>query len=88
MLTNKIVTIERFLLDTQPDYARGDLTALLCDLALAAKVIASQTRQAGLRDILGFADNVNVQGEEQLKLDVYADDVIVRLNDYTGRLCA
>lgn len=88
MLTNKIVTIERFLLDTQPNYARGDLTALLYDLALAAKIIASQTRRAGLLDILGFADNVNAQGEEQRKLDVYADDIIVRLNDHTERLCA
>ncbi|MBC8332824.1 MAG: class 1 fructose-bisphosphatase [Anaerolineales bacterium] len=88
MLTTKIVTIERFLLDTQPDYARGDLTALLYDLALAAKVIASQTRRAGLLDILGFADNVNIQGEEQRKLDVYADDIVVRLNDHTGRLCS
>ncbi len=88
MTNNQIITIERFLLETQPDYARGDLTALLYDLALGAKIIAAQTRRAGLLDILGFADNVNVQGEEQRKLDVFADDVIVRLNDHTGRLCA
>lgn len=87
-MSSKIVTIERFLLETQPDYARGDFTALLYDLALAAKVIAAQTRRAGLLDILGFADNINVQGEEQRKLDVFADDVIVRLNEHTGRLCA
>ena len=83
----KNVTIERFLLETQPDTLNGDLTALLYDLALAAKLITAQTRRAGLLDILGFADNVNIQGEEQRKLDVYADDVIVRLNAHTGRLC-
>lgn len=88
MQINKIVTIERFLLDTQPHYARGDLTALLCDLALAAKIIAAQTRRAGLLDTLGFADQINVQGEAQRKLDVYADELIVRLTDHTGRLCA
>ena len=88
MNKNQIITIERFLLDSQPDYARGDLTALLYDLALTAKIISAQTRRAGLLDILGFADNVNVQGEPQRKLDVYADDVIVRLTDHTGRLCA
>ncbi len=88
MINDKIITIERFLLETQPDYARGDLTALLYDLALAAKIISAQTRRAGLLDILGFADNVNVQGEEQRKLDVFADDVIVRLTDHTRRLCA
>jgi len=35
MVDNKIITIERFLLDTQPKYARGDLTAIFYDLALA-----------------------------------------------------
>lgn len=88
MINQKIVTIERFLLDTQPKQARGDLTSLLYQMALAGKIIAAQTRRAGLLDILGFADNVNVQGEEQRKLDVYADEVIVRLNCHTGRLCA
>lgn len=87
-MIDQIITIERFLLETQPDYARGDLTSLLYDLALAAKIIAAQTRRAGLLDILGYAENVNVQGEEQRKLDVFADEVLVRLNDHTGRLCA
>jgi fructose-1,6-bisphosphatase I len=87
-MKNKITTIERFLLENQPSYAHGDLTSILYDLALAAKIIASQTQRAGLLDILGFADNVNVQGEEQRKLDVYADDVIYQLNNHTGRLCA
>ena len=87
MKNQKIITIERYLLDTQPEYARGDLTSLLYDMALAAKIISAQTRRAGLLDILGFADNVNVQGEEQKKLDVYADNVILRLTLHTGRLC-
>ena len=88
MKENNIITIERFLLDTMPDDLDGDITALLYDLALAAKIISAQTRRAGLLDILGFADNVNVQGEEQRKLDVYADDVIIRSTQFTGRLCA
>jgi fructose-1,6-bisphosphatase I len=85
---SKIITIERFLLDNQPDYARGEFTSLLYDIALAAKVIAAQTRRAGLLNILGYTDNVNIQGETQQKLDIYADDVMIRLNQYTGRLCA
>lgn len=88
MINQKIVTIERFLLETQPEHARGDLTSLLYEMALAAKIIGAQTRRAGLLDILGFADNVNVQGEQQRKLDIYADEVIIRLNSHTGRLCA
>ncbi len=85
---NKIVTIERFISDSQPDYARGEFTNLLYDVALAAKIIAHKTTRAGLVDILGRAGATNVQGEDQQKLDVYADDVLFRLFDHTGRLCA
>jgi fructose-1,6-bisphosphatase I len=88
MNTRKVVTIERYLLETQPEYARGELTSLLYDLALAGKIISSQTRRAGLLNILGFADNVNVQGEEQRKLDVYADNVMLDMTLHTERLCA
>ncbi len=88
MIDGQIVTIERFLLDTQPEYARGSFTALLYDLALAGKVISAQTRRAGLLDMLGLAGKVNVQGESQQKLDLLADDIIVRLTDHTGRLAA
>lgn len=83
----KIVTIERFILENQPAYAKGDFTQLLYDLALAAKVISHKTNRAGLVDILGRAGSTNIQGEDQQKLDVYADDVIFRLCDHTGRLC-
>ena len=88
MNDQEIITIERYLLETQPEYARGDLTSLLYDLALAGKIITAQTRRAGLLNVLGFADNVNVQGEEQRKLDVYADNIILRLTLHTERLCA
>ncbi|NIR25816.1 MAG: class 1 fructose-bisphosphatase, partial [Gammaproteobacteria bacterium] len=57
------------------------------DIALAAKAIAAKINRAGLVDILGEVGSVNVQGEVQQKLDVYADDVIRRLCDHTGRLC-
>lgn len=84
---SKVMTIERFILDHQPDYARGELTNLLYDLALAAKIIAHKTNRAGLSDIIGEAGAVNVQGEQQQKLDVYADNVLFRVFDHTGRLC-
>ena len=83
----KIITIERFILDNQPEYAVGDFTYLLYDIALAAKAIAAQSVRAGLSDILGRSGSSNIQGEEQQKLDVYADQIIIRLSDHTGRLC-
>lgn len=83
----KIVTIERFVLENQPVHARGDFTNLLYDIALAAKMIANKTTKAGLVDILGQAGSTNIQGEAQQKLDVYADDILFRLLDHTGRVC-
>ncbi len=87
-MSKELITIERFLLGHQPEYARGDLTTLFYDLALAAKLIAAQTRRAGLLDILGYDVAFNVQGERQHKLDIYADEIIYNLNDHTGRVCA
>jgi fructose-1,6-bisphosphatase I len=86
-MIRKIVTIERFILDHQPEHAVGDFTNFLYDIALAAKIIAHKTTRAGLVDILGRAGATNIQGEDQQKLDVYADQIIFRLCDHTGRLC-
>ena len=84
----KINTIERHILEEQRSHpeATGTLTSLLYDLALAGKVIASQTSRGGLVEILGKTGEVNVQGEEVMKLDELADQMIYRLNDHTGRL--
>lgn len=86
--SGQITTIERHILDEQQSYpeATGTLTGLLYDLALAGKVIASQTTRAGLVEILGRAGDVNVQGEAVMKLDRLADRTIIHLNDHTGRL--
>lgn len=86
----KIVTIERHILDQQKHHpnATGVFTNLLYDMALAAKIIARETTRAGLVGILGASDDHNVYGEQQQKLDVFADQTIFRINDHTGRLCA
>ena len=87
-MPNTVNTIERFILESQPDYARGEFTNLLYDIALAAKIIANKTNRAGLVNILGHAGMDNIQGEQQQKLDVFADDILFRMCDHTGRLCA
>ena len=87
-MAEAVNTIERFILESQPDYARGEFTNLLYDIALAAKIIASKTNRAGLVSILGQAGNENVQGEQQQKLDLFADEIMFRMCDHTGRLCA
>ena len=84
----QITTIERHILDDQHAFpeATGALTQLLYDIALAGKVISSKTSRAGLAEILGRTEEINVQGEEVQKLDRFADITIYRLNDHTGRL--
>ena len=85
-----VVTIDRFIIEQErlhPE-ATGELSGILYDLALAAKIISSKVRRAGLVDILGSAEAENVQGEMQQKLDVFANETIVKALDHGGRLCA
>jgi len=84
-----VTTIERFIFDQEHRYpeATGELSNLLYDIALAAKIIAAAIRRAGLVDILGAAGNRNVQGEEQQKLDVIANETLKNCLNHTGRVC-
>jgi fructose-1,6-bisphosphatase I len=85
---SSIITIERHILEEQTFHpeATGTLTNILYDLALAGKVIASKTTRAGLAEILGLTEDINVQGERVMKLDRFADLTVARLTDHTGRL--
>ena len=85
-----VVTIERFIIEEERLHpaATGELSGILYDMALAAKMIANKVRRAGLADILGATDYSNVQGEIQQKLDIFANDTIVKAMDHGGRLCA
>jgi len=84
-----VTTIERFILDQETRYpeATGELSNLLYDIALAAKIIAAAIRRAGLVNILGAQGDRNVQGEEQQKLDVLANETIKNCLKHTGRVC-
>lgn len=87
---DKLITIERHIQDTQRQYphATGTFTKMLQDIALAAKLISHETNRAGLIDILGMTMTHNSSGERQQKLDMFADNVIFRMNDHTGRVAA
>ena len=85
-----VVTIDRYIIEQErlhPE-ATGELSGILYDIALAAKMISNKVRRAGLVDILGSAEANNVQGEEQQKLDVFANETIIKAMDHGGRLCA
>jgi fructose-1,6-bisphosphatase I len=84
-----VVTIERFIIEQERSYpeATGELSNLLYDIALGAKIIASAVRRAGLINILGSAGTINVQDEEQQKLDVFANEALKNSMNHTGRVC-
>ncbi len=88
--STSVVTIERYIIEQEKLYpeATGELSGVLYDLALSAKMIANKVRSAGLADILGSTSNENVQGEIQQKLDVLANEIIIKAVDHGGRLCA
>jgi len=67
--------------------ATGELSNLLYDLCLAAKIISRHVRRAGLADILGSAGAVNVSGDLQQKLDLFAHDAVQNAVQHTGRVC-
>jgi len=87
-MDDQIITIERHIVEQEREFpeATGVFSSLLYDIALAGKIIARETTRAGLVEILGSAGEMNVQGEEQMKLDVFADQVIIRMNSFAGRL--
>lgn len=88
-MARKIVTIERYIYEQQMEHgadATGELTNLLYDLALSAKYIAKRTTRGHLPEIGGSmsADPENEFGAQEL--NYYAEGIIHRLNDHTGRL--
>ncbi len=88
-METSVTTIERFIFDQEHRYpeATGELSNLLYDIALATKIIAAAIRRAGLVHILGKAGARNVQGEDQQKLDIFANETIKNCLNHTGRVC-
>ena len=84
----KGMTLSRFIVECQHKYpeATGEFTSLLLELTIAAKIISREVNKAGLVDILGQAGRSNVQGEQVMKLDDFANDTIVKALDHTGHL--
>ncbi len=73
-------TLGEFIIDNQKDfaYSTGELSRLLNAIRLAAKVVNHEVNKAGLVDILGQFGEKNIQGEEQQKLDVFANDAFIK----------
>ncbi len=82
-------TLERHILDRQrrAPGATGNFSGLLQQIALAAKIIGSRVRKAGLAGVLGLTGDVNVQGERVQKLDVFANNTMVSCVEAGGHVC-
>jgi len=84
----QITVIEHLLLhQKESPMATGRFTRLLNELILAAKIISREVNKAGLVDVLGFTGTINVQGEEVLKLDEFANRVLIHRLERAGVLC-
>jgi len=74
-----ITTVQQHILQQQQQIseASGRFSWLLSGITLATKMVEAKIRTAGLSDVLGAFGNTNVQGEQQQKLDVYANQALL-----------
>jgi len=73
-------TLGEFIIENQTSfqYSSGELSRIINSIRLAAKVVNYKVNKAGLVDIVGAAGEQNIQGEDQQKLDVYANDIFIQ----------
>jgi len=86
----KVKTLGQFIIERQADfpYAKGELSRLLRDIGIAAKIVNRAVTKAGLIEILGETGDTNVHGEQVKKLDVYANDQFIAAFKAGGEVCA
>lgn len=85
----RFMTLSRFIIEQEKLHpeATGELSKLIHDLSLAAKVISLEVNKAGLADILGFTGDSNIHGEDVRKLDMFAHNMMFNAMDHGGHLC-
>ncbi|GAF05499.1 class 1 fructose-bisphosphatase [Saccharicrinis fermentans] len=86
----EVITLNEFILESQSQFpqAEGDLSHLLHHVGTAAKIVNREVNKAGLVDILGEIGTCNVQGEDQKKLDIFANDHFINSLHSCGEVCA
>ncbi|GAB5564797.1 MAG: class 1 fructose-bisphosphatase [Winogradskyella sp.] len=82
-------TLGEFIIENQTSfkYSSGELSRLINSIRLAAKVVNHEVNKAGLVDIIGNAGDTNIQGEDQQKLDVYANDKFIQTMTNRNIVC-
>tara|TARA_R110001632_G_scaffold18712_5_gene57614 strand:- start:8750 stop:9757 length:1008 start_codon:yes stop_codon:yes gene_type:complete len=79
-MASKNQTLGEFIIENQSSFkfSSGELSRLINSIRLAAKVVNHEVNKAGLVDIIGNAGDTNIQGEDQQKLDVYANEKFIQ----------
>ncbi len=82
-------TLEQFIIERESDApgSKGQFSRLLRDIVVAAKIVDRDVRKAGLVDLFGETGTVNVQDEDQKKLDLLAHEEFVRALRRGGEVC-
>lgn len=88
--TTQLYTIDKHISKEQSKhpYATGEFTSLLHSLTFAVRLIAREVRRAGLNNILGLTEDINVHGETVRKIDIYANEAIIRSMTASGHTAA
>jgi fructose-1,6-bisphosphatase I len=83
-------TLNHFLLEEERRYASasGEFTRLMSDLTFSFRTISHAVNRAGINDVRGGVGATNVQGEQQQKLDVMANDTLLESMEWTGHVAA
>ncbi|HNQ69555.1 MAG TPA: class 1 fructose-bisphosphatase [Bacteroidales bacterium] len=90
MAGTRILTLNEVIIQKQSafPYAKGELSRLLSHIGLAAKIVNNMINKAGLEtSIIGETESINIQGENQQKLDVYADETFTKAIQASGLVC-
>ncbi len=85
---NRFVTVQEHIINQQRNHptATGGFSWLLSGITLAARIISANVRKAGIIDVLGATEDVNISGEQQQKLDILANKTIELCLGYRGNV--
>ncbi len=86
----KGVTVTEHILTRERDFpeATGAFSLLMSEMVVAAKIVSREVKKAGLIDAFGYTGDTNVQGEQVMKLDQYANSLLISRLEKCGQLCA
>jgi fructose-1,6-bisphosphatase I len=89
-MISAVKTLGQFIIEKQADFAfaKGELSRLLRDIGIASKIVNREVSKAGIAGILGDVGEINVQGENVKKLDVFANEQFIAALSAGGECCA